>query len=235
MSRVVKRPEVRKAEILETARHFFFHKGYDETSIQDIIDKLDIAKGTFYHYFASKAELLDELTERMTSEVSASLKQLLDSPMNAIDKFNAVIRSATAVKLANIDVLLVLLRVIFREENAIIRDKMYRRIVEKNTELFSAIIRQGVEEGLFTTSDPEDAGEVILELGRALNEKVSRLLLIEDKTVEELIRVIKKKTEMYEQMIERILGAAEGSIKVYLARDFEDMVRLIKKNLREHP
>ena len=38
MSRVVKRPEVRRAEILETARQFFFHKGYDETSIQDIID-----------------------------------------------------------------------------------------------------------------------------------------------------------------------------------------------------
>ena len=235
MGRVVKRPEVRKREILETARQFFFQKGYDETSIQDIIGKLDIAKGTFYHYFTSKIELLDELTERMTSEISASLKQLLDSPMNAVDKFNAVIRNAIAVKLANIDVLPVLLRVIFRDENAIVREKMYRRIVEKNTEVFSAIIKQGVEEGLFSTPDPEDAGEVILELGKALNEKVSRLLLVRGKTVEELIGDIKKKTELYEQMIERILGAAEGSIRVYLARDFEDMVRLIKKNLREQP
>jgi len=231
MSRVVKRPEVRKREILDTARQFFFHKGYDETSIQDIIDTLSIAKGTFYHYFSSKIELLDELTERMTSEISASLRQVLDSPTNAIDKFNAVIRMATALKLANIDVLLVLLRVMFRDENAIIREKMYRRIVEKNRELFSAIMRQGVEEGLFRTPDPEDAAEIILELGKALNERVSRLLLVKDKRVQELIRMIKKRTELYERVIEWVLGAAEGSIRVYLAHDFENMVRLMKKNL----
>jgi len=51
MTRVVKKPDVRKNEILDAAQDFFFRKGYESTTIQDILDKLSIAKGTFYYYF----------------------------------------------------------------------------------------------------------------------------------------------------------------------------------------
>jgi AcrR family transcriptional regulator len=43
------------------AQEFFFHKGYDKTTVEDIISKLHLAKGTFYHYFISKKDLLDAL------------------------------------------------------------------------------------------------------------------------------------------------------------------------------
>ena len=61
MARGVKEAERRRNEILDAAQHLFYSKGYDEPSIQEIIDAVGIAKGTFYHHFESKQELLDHL------------------------------------------------------------------------------------------------------------------------------------------------------------------------------
>ena len=53
--------EERKKEILMIARKLFAEKGYDQTSINDILKIIEIAKGTFYYYFTSKEELLEEI------------------------------------------------------------------------------------------------------------------------------------------------------------------------------
>lgn len=233
MTRIVKRPEVRRDEIVDAACKAFFERGYDQTTIQSIIDELGIAKGTFYHYFTSKMHLLDELTDRVTGDISEGLRPILDSDMNAIEKFNSVFQAATALKVAKMDVFLVLLKVLFRDENTIIREKMYRRIVEKNSPLFSRVISQGIQEGLFNTHNCDDVAQMILHIGKDLNETVSRLLLEEDETPEHLIEIVERKTRLYEDAIERILGAPGGSIKVYLADKFEDMVRYFAEKIRK--
>lgn len=55
----MRKGELRKESILKTAERLFFEKGYEETSIQDILDALSISKGGFYHYFESKIALLE--------------------------------------------------------------------------------------------------------------------------------------------------------------------------------
>ena len=51
---------VRKQELLEIAYRLFLQKGYEETSVKDILDALQMSKGGFYHHFGSKEELLGE-------------------------------------------------------------------------------------------------------------------------------------------------------------------------------
>ncbi len=131
MTREIKRPKIRKNEILDAAQKFFFQKGYEKTSIQDIINNLGIAKGTFYHYFTSKMDLLDKLSDRTTSGISAAIKPIVDSDMDAIAKFNRFFREAAAIKMSRIDVLTVILKVIFKDENIIIREKMYTLLVKR--------------------------------------------------------------------------------------------------------
>jgi AcrR family transcriptional regulator len=233
MARTVKKPEVRRNEILDAARRSFFSKGYDETTIQQIIDELGIAKGTFYHYFQSKVDLLDALIARTTTGMVESLTPVLDSDLNAIEKFNQIFRDIAALKMANLDFFLVLLKVLFRDENTVLRSKMYESTVRRNTIIFTRVIRQGVQEGLFDASDPEEAAEMILQIGVALNQSISRLLLKRDESPRRLIQVIRRKTRVYEDAIERILGGRKGSLHVYVPNDFEMMVKLMKKNLSE--
>jgi AcrR family transcriptional regulator len=233
MTRQVKKPEIRKNEIIDAARKFFFQKGYEQTSIQDIIDDLTIAKGTFYHYFNSKLDLLDQLIDRTTSEICSSLKPILNMDMNAIEKFNKFFQALTAVSMQNIDVFLITFKVMFRDENTIIRVKMYRRMVEKNTPLFSSIIEQGIKEGVFNNPYPNDAAELLMQIGANLDETIGRLILHENETLKHLAKIMAQKGKLYQDAMERILGAPQGSLHVYILDDYEEMAKIFYKKLRD--
>ena len=61
-----KYPEITEARILDTATKLFLEKGWEETTVQDIVDELgDITRGAFYHHFKSKDYIIDAVTTRM--------------------------------------------------------------------------------------------------------------------------------------------------------------------------
>lgn len=64
--RIVKEHDERKNEIIDTAAELFLDKGYDQCSINDILNSIGIAKGTFYHYFKSKEDVLDAAVNKMS-------------------------------------------------------------------------------------------------------------------------------------------------------------------------
>ena len=66
--RIIKEYEERRKEILETAERLFLTKGYTKTTVNDILKEIGIAKGTFYHYFKSKEEVMDEIIMRIIKE-----------------------------------------------------------------------------------------------------------------------------------------------------------------------
>ena len=66
MARPVKKsPEEWRAEILKAAQELFITKGYEETSISDIMVKADGAKGMFYRFFQSKEEIMHQIGNEM--------------------------------------------------------------------------------------------------------------------------------------------------------------------------
>jgi len=65
MARIVKEPEIRRNEILDAAERLLFTKGYEQMAIREIVDELQIAKGTVYHYFESKQALLMATAEAL--------------------------------------------------------------------------------------------------------------------------------------------------------------------------
>ena len=74
-----------RVKILNAAWHLFSEKGYDETSVDEIIEDTNTSKGTFYHYFKSKEDLLS-LFSYIFDERYEELSQKLDVDMNSFDK-----------------------------------------------------------------------------------------------------------------------------------------------------
>ncbi len=68
MTRVLKDPEVRKQEILDTAMKLFREKGYDATSIADIAKAMNVVPGLCYRYFSSKQEIFDTAVKEYAKE-----------------------------------------------------------------------------------------------------------------------------------------------------------------------
>jgi len=88
MARVVKEQEraVKRKEILDVAQRLVYTKGYEQMSIQDILNELHISKGAFYHYFDSKQALLEALIERRQEEAAQLLFPILQDPQLTASK-----------------------------------------------------------------------------------------------------------------------------------------------------
>lgn len=136
-----KYPEVTVKKILEVAERIFWEKGYDDTTIQNIIDGLGgLTKGAVYHHFKSKEEILDALGNKMFCnripfEVARERKDL-----NGIQKMRMVIMLQLLDK-----------ERVMRSENLIpVLDNPHilAGIVETNCRISTPFWREFIEEGI---------------------------------------------------------------------------------------
>ena len=74
--RIVKEAIERKMEILDAAEELFSRKGFDNTSTNDILDKVKIARGTLYYHFKSKEDIMDALIERYSFHFIGAAKEI---------------------------------------------------------------------------------------------------------------------------------------------------------------
>lgn len=214
MARITKEYYVRKNELLDTAQELFFTKGYKQTSIESIIKKIGVAKGTFYYYFKSKEDLLDKLTYKMSKKILEEVKKIVEKDdLNAIDKLNQAYAVAGSVKLENIELLKVLLKAFYNDRNLFFRHKMFMSSMEILAPEFSKIIRQGVNEKVFNTPFPDEAARLIFEIANTFSGKIPQLIMDLDKNPENLNKV-EKEYRVYENAIERIVGAEEGTVEI---------------------
>ena len=65
-------------EILDTAEHLFETQGFDNTSTNDILNEIGIARGTLYYHFKSKEEILDAIISRLTRQLLEKAKKLIE-------------------------------------------------------------------------------------------------------------------------------------------------------------
>ncbi len=213
MARTIKEYDraARRNEILDAAQRFVYTKGYEQMTIHDILDELHISKGAFYHYFDSKQDLLEALIERLLDEAEQRLNPIVqDSSLSAFDKLERYFEAAARWKTDRKDFMLALLRVWYADHNAIVRQKVFALTVKRITPIISEIIRQGIREGVINTPYPDQAGELFLSLWQTLGEVISRLLLTHDAD----FRLIHTIVAAYNDAVERILGAAPGTLRL---------------------
>ena len=151
-------------------------------TIQDILDQLKISKGAFYHYFDSKADVLEALVERMVVEqVQPQFTAIVQDPhMNALEKLQRYFDASVTWKTAQKDFVMELVKVWYSDENVLAREKVLAKMEQYVTPLFSEIIQQGVREGTFTTPYPEYASQVNINMIQSLGDTFARLLLSEE-------------------------------------------------------
>lgn len=213
MARIVKDPEVRRNEILDAAERLVATKGYEQMAIQDIINELQIAKGTVYHYFPSKEALLEAIIERMGKQIEQRVIPIVQNPTpGALDKLLRYFATIDDWKLANQPLMLEFMRIWYADENAIVRRKLYRASIKRFTFWISQIIQQGVEEGVFTTTYPDQAARMIISLRNDLGDAIADHLLSEQHEqpdISRLVYIIEATTDA----LERVLGAKPGSLQ----------------------
>jgi TetR/AcrR family transcriptional regulator, transcriptional repressor for nem operon len=216
MARTVKPEEVasKRREILDAAQRLVLTKGYEQMSIQDILDEVRISSGAFHHYFASRGALLEAFIERIKQEVEKPLLPIIHDPsLSAIEKLQGFFDTLDRLRLAHQADVVRLGRVWYSDGNAIVRLKVDEAVREQRAPLLTEIVRQGVREGIFTTAYPDYAGEVILSLLQGMGNTHARFLLSFEQERDDLrcIEGIVATHAAYLDAIERMLGAPPHS------------------------
>lgn len=227
MARIVKEPAIRRNEILDAAQGLVYSRGYEQMTIQDVLDTLQISKGAFYHYFDSKQGLLEALIGRMLDEVEQIVVPIVDDAgLGALEKMQRFFDTVGRWKIQQKSYLVGLLRVWYADDNAIVRQKMLATSLQRMTPWFTNLIRQGIREGVLTPPFPDQIGEMVLVLMEGLGNTMAVALLSPGLTKGDLPR-LEGIVAAYSDALERVLRAPAGSFQLADAAALREWIEAV--------
>lgn len=158
MTRTVKKPDERKQEIISIAAKLFLEKEYEKTTMEDIVKELEIAKGTVYHYFKSKDELLDAVVDSTVESYISDLESVLSKAKgSALERIRMLIQSANVSNEQS-----EMLQQLHKPGNVALHTRQLAVIFKKMAPLLAQLIDEGCKEGIFKTDFPLEVAEIFL-------------------------------------------------------------------------
>ncbi len=204
----------RSDAFIEVAQRLIQTKGYERTSIQDILDATDSSRGAFYHYFDSKQELLEAVVERMTDAALASVAPVFDDPaLPAVIKLNRLFSGIASWKMERVELLRAIVDVWLSDDNAVVREAFRAGLVPRMVPILAKIIEQGKAEGTFTTGDPTAVARVLVSLVQGANEAATELFVARQARAVSFEHVVAT-LDAYFATFERVLGLPAGSLSI---------------------
>jgi len=157
--RVTKVPEERKQELIDTAERLFLEKGYEQTTVADIVREIEVAQGTFYYYFSSKEEILEAIIEKDITALEEDVRQIMSrEDANAAIKLNAVVNSIIGISTSRREIM----DYLHEESNAVMHEKMERHTIERLVPLMTRVVAEGAHAGIFDVQYPTESVEFLL-------------------------------------------------------------------------
>ena len=157
--RIVKEAAERRDEILDVAERLFCPNGYDNTSTNDILAEIGIARGTLYYHFKSKEDILDAMIDRILDEIIRKAKNIaLNESMPVLERLTKTVLAA------NVDTKTgdMILEQVHKPQNALMHAKMQEKLLSQLVPLFVKIIEDGIAQNLMQTDYPEDTIQMLL-------------------------------------------------------------------------
>lgn len=199
--RIVKDPLERKNEILDAAERLFTTKGYQETSVTDIVKAVNVAKGTFYYYFNTKEEVLNEVLSRLIDEDEKRMKKVLaDSSAGPVEKLVKLILAQSPQPEDRKEKMT---QEFHRPGNAEMHQKATQLAIKRLAPLLAQAVRDGIEQGIFSTQTPLEDMEMIL---------ATSSVMFDDELSPYEPEEIPMKAAAFFSYMERVLGARPGTL-----------------------
>lgn len=152
-----KYPEETVEKILTAARRLFLEKGYEKTTIQDIVDRLGgLTKGAVYHHFKSKEEIMEAICRKMFQDGNPFERVRERSDLSGLEKMKEVIRLTQEPDWSSLS----------RQSMSLLKDPyMLAKTIRDNqqivTPLWLELIEEGMADGSIHTEYPKEAAELL--------------------------------------------------------------------------
>ena len=204
----------RRDAILDAAERMIRTSGYEQMSIQDIQDELGVSRGAIYHYFESKADILEGVVERTGDTVIKILEPIAADPSLApLAKLQQVFSAAGHWKIQRKELMLAVALAWYSDHNVLVRDRLRDVMNARFAPIIADILRQGKAQAVFDVSSPEHASTILMGLLLDTGDAVKDLLFARVAGTipfEEVAAFV----AAYNEAFERILGLPAGSFEL---------------------
>ncbi|KMY32730.1 TetR/AcrR family transcriptional regulator [Lysinibacillus xylanilyticus] len=197
----------RRNEILDAADELFGQKGFDGTSTNDILEKVGIARGTLYYHFKSKEDIMDALIERYNTQILGSAKEIASN--KNIPVHERIVRVVMALNISGGNGKEIIDH-IHKPQNALMHQKIQKVIINGLPPILTEIIREGIEQGLFSTPYPYECMEMIVAYTNTVFDDDMVDLTDEERAA---------RIPAFIFNVERLLGVESGSL-MYMMKMF---------------
>ena len=200
-----------RAALLNAAVELGCEHGVERTSVEAIAQRAGLSKGTFFHFFPTKLDLLDAMSEKIALDAWCELGRGLEAtehdPLARLELFFDLSRSW---RLDHTRPLARLWRALARDGNTTMLAKARKRYLELACPAFTRLIAEGSAQRQFRVGDIEATAWLVLEWVTASAESNMRTLLIGgEQTIDDALRRLNTTLAA----VERVLGAGEGVLQ----------------------
>ena len=183
----------RKEVLVRIAYNMFLSKGYENTSVDKIIEEAKIAKGTFYYYFESKEQLLEEVLRLMLENQSKQAEEILNSNISIPEKIVGIILSYTPGEKEN-----AIKDTLHNNENIVLHQKLNKELIERMIPILAEVVKDGNELGIFNCDN--------------IPERMKSILILSSSLFDDNKKFSKNDIAVFIDIVEKTLGAKSGTM-----------------------
>ncbi|MCW2998390.1 MAG: TetR/AcrR family transcriptional regulator [Solirubrobacterales bacterium] len=133
----------RRAQLVVDAAAVFARSGYDQTSVAELTDELDLASGGLYHYFGGKEQLLIGICDELMEPLLAIARAIVATDDSAADRLRALVRAWVAHVVEHRDHMLV-----FQQERHVIEHGAQWKAVRDSRKAFERLVEQLLDQAI---------------------------------------------------------------------------------------
>ena len=212
----MKKGDLRKQEILQTAEQMFCRNGYEQTSVQDILDQLKTSKGSFYHHFESKEALLATVCSQRAYQSKDAVASDAAGQKNAAGKLNCLLTGMIPFHDEKLSFILMLLPTFVLPEGKSLKTSYCESLRDAFFPDIRNAVAEGVDSGEMICDDPDLYSDMIITLVNRLWVSVCEIIIENERGGNETdLYELLHMTEQYRTALERILTIPYGSLVLF--------------------
>ena len=229
----MRRGDEKKQAILDVAERLFYLKGYEQTSVQDVLDVLKTSKGSFYHHFESKYAVLETMCAARAEKALALAEDALCRVTESMSRLNVALHFAMPIREGEEQFLTLLLPMIFSENGSMLYTQYSQALSQAFLSKIRALLAQAAAEGMVHLYHPEHTADMLLALLNQCWFAVAKHMMdARRKNSAADLAPLMEALQAYRFAMERILDAPFGSMELVGLAELAKVVSRVLTELR---
>ncbi len=224
--------DIRKQQILDTAERFFTSKGFEATSVQDILDEMNLSKGSFYHHYATKEEVLRRICENRAEQTAPKPDATDDAfPQDGLTRMNLFLHEMIPFHGEGMVFMKMVYPVFSNPVGKSVREGYVDALKKAWRPHIERALTDMVKEGSGYTSYPETTASIVMDLVNDLWQQLGDEIIGSIRGLDRQASPAKllEMIEPYRHALENVMCAPYGSIVLLDLQDLISAAETIQK------